>query len=944
MLGADEFGFSTAPLIATGCIMMRACHLNTCPVGIATQDPELRKRFQGTPEHVVNFFFFVAEEVRGDHGLARRPHARRADRPHRPARRRRARSSTGRRAASTSRTLLHRPQLPEGAPLPARAPAAAGARRRAGLASSSSRPRPALERGEPRRARASRCATSTAAWAACCRATIARRHGADGPARGHDRASTLRRLGRPDASAAGWRPGVTLHAARRRQRLHRQGPVRRRRWPCCRPTGVTFRAEENVIVGNTVLYGATQRPRVLPRPGRRALRGPQLGRQRGRRGRRRPRLRVHDRRARRRARPDRAATSPPGMSGGIAYVLDEDGSFRARVQPGAARPARGARRGRRDRGAATWSPSTSGAPARRSAQRVLDEWDALLPRFVKVFPSDYKRVAGRARGRRRTARRARADEFARGVDVVGAPPSGRGSAMGELGGFLKIDRARRPLRATRSSASRRLQGVPASAAARPSCAEQGARCMECGVPFCHNGCPLGQPDPRLERPRLPRPLADAIAPAARHQQLPRVHRPALPGAVRGRLRARDPRGRRGHDQADRELRSSTAPGTRAGSCRGRPRVETGRSVAVVGSGPAGMAAAAAAAPRRPRGHALRARRGRRRARALRRAGLQDREVGRRAARRRSSWPRASSCAAASTSASTSPPSELREQFDAVVLAIGSRVPRDLPVPGRELDGVHFAMDYLYERNRWVAARPRPRRAARAARSPRRGQARRRHRRRRHRRRLRRQLAPRGRARRSPSSSCCPSRPTTRPDDRTPWPLWPQKYRLSYAMEEARAIGRGEQDYSVVTTRFAGDDDGRVARAALRAGRGGARRSSPSRAPRASCRPTSCCWPWASCTPSTRASSTSSASSSTRAATSRPATYATSVAGRVRGRRRPPRPVADRLGDQRGPPVRARGRPLPRSAAATTPRSLDGRAPTRARPARRADGAPGVERR
>src|SRR5207248_241559 len=64
MLGADEMGFSTAPLIATGCIMMRACHLNTCPVGIATQDPELRKRFQGTPEHVVSFFMFVAEEVR----------------------------------------------------------------------------------------------------------------------------------------------------------------------------------------------------------------------------------------------------------------------------------------------------------------------------------------------------------------------------------------------------------------------------------------------------------------------------------------------------------------------------------------------------------------------------------------------------------------------------------------------------------------------------------------------------------------------------------------------------------------------------------------------------------------------------------------------------------------------------------------------------------------
>jgi glutamate synthase (NADPH/NADH) large chain len=64
LLGADEFGFATAPLIAAGCIMMRKCHLNTCPVGVATQDPVLRKRFTGQPEHVINFFFFIAEEVR----------------------------------------------------------------------------------------------------------------------------------------------------------------------------------------------------------------------------------------------------------------------------------------------------------------------------------------------------------------------------------------------------------------------------------------------------------------------------------------------------------------------------------------------------------------------------------------------------------------------------------------------------------------------------------------------------------------------------------------------------------------------------------------------------------------------------------------------------------------------------------------------------------------
>ncbi|HEC27569.1 MAG TPA: glutamate synthase large subunit, partial [Gammaproteobacteria bacterium] len=64
LLGADEFGFATAPLIVQGCVMMRKCHLNTCPVGVATQDPELRKRFTGKPEHLVNYFFFVAEEIR----------------------------------------------------------------------------------------------------------------------------------------------------------------------------------------------------------------------------------------------------------------------------------------------------------------------------------------------------------------------------------------------------------------------------------------------------------------------------------------------------------------------------------------------------------------------------------------------------------------------------------------------------------------------------------------------------------------------------------------------------------------------------------------------------------------------------------------------------------------------------------------------------------------
>ena len=75
LLGAEEYGFATAPLVVSGCVMMRVCHLDTCPVGVATQNPELRARFSGKPEFVVNFFEFVAQEVRELLAVARLPHA-----------------------------------------------------------------------------------------------------------------------------------------------------------------------------------------------------------------------------------------------------------------------------------------------------------------------------------------------------------------------------------------------------------------------------------------------------------------------------------------------------------------------------------------------------------------------------------------------------------------------------------------------------------------------------------------------------------------------------------------------------------------------------------------------------------------------------------------------------------------------------------------------------
>src|ERR1035441_5503050 len=156
--------------------------------------------------------------------------------------------------------------------------------------------------------------------------------------------------------------------------------------------------------------------------------------------------------------------------------------------------------------------------------------------------------------------------------------------------------------------------------------------------------------------------------------------------------------------------------------------------------------------------------------------------------------------------------ELRERFDAVVLATGSRVPRELAVPGRELEGVHFAMEYLYQRNRWVARElgPEPTAPQPA---------------------IEKTITARDKdvvvigggdtgadcvgnslregARSVVQLELLSEPPAHRPDERTPWPEWPLKYRLSYAMEEAKNQGLGEQDYSVTTTSFSDDGSGRV---------------------------------------------------------------------------------------------------------------------------------------
>ncbi len=383
--------------------------------------------------------------------------------------------------------------------------------------------------------------------------------------------------------------------------------------------------------------------------------------------------------------------------------------------------------------------------------------------------------------------------------------------MGKLGGFLHIERHGVPQR----EPAERARDYREFLLTRPEgeLREQGARCMDCGVPFCHNGCPLGNLIPDWN---------DLVYRDRWREAIDQLHATNNFPDFTGRLCPAPCEAacvleiREGDSVTIKQIeRAIVERAFDKGWIVPEPpsaRRLTGQSVAVIGSGPAGMAAAQQL---RRAGHEVTLFERDEAAGGLVRFGVPDFKIEKTVVQRRVNQLIAEGVqlrcgvdVGADVSAS-----ELREGFDAIVLATGARVPRDLPVPGRELDGVHFAMDYLYGRNRWVAREQGPEPSV--AQPPRPGT-----------------ISAEGRAvvvigggdtgadcvgnalREGPSSiiqlELLPEPPVHRADDRTPWPLWPLKYRLSYAMEETLTERLGEQDYSIATTHFSADADGRVA--------------------------------------------------------------------------------------------------------------------------------------
>jgi glutamate synthase domain-containing protein 2/glutamate synthase domain-containing protein 1/glutamate synthase domain-containing protein 3 len=381
LLGADEMGFSTAPLIATGCVMMRACHLNTCPVGIATQDPVLRKRFKGTPEHVVNFFFFVAEEARmimAELGIAKfedligRVDLLEADD---------AVEHWKGRGIDLS-NLLHMPNVPEGTPLRRTRPQDSPLESALDWELIDLAER-AIGDAVPVDAEVQVRNVNRAVGGLLSHAvTVAR--GAEGLPEGTVR-FTLH--GSAGQSFGAWlAPGVELtlygDANDYTGKGLSGGTVSIRP-----PEGATFAAEENVIVGNTVLYGATKGKAFF-----RGLAGERFAvRNSGAdaviEG-------VGDHGCEYMTGGHVVVLGPTGrnfaagMSGGIAYVLDEDGGFTGRCNHELVDlEAMDAGDEAHVRALVEEHHERTGSAV---AERVLGAWDELVPRFVKVMPRDYR--------------------------------------------------------------------------------------------------------------------------------------------------------------------------------------------------------------------------------------------------------------------------------------------------------------------------------------------------------------------------------------------------------------------------------------------------------------------------------------------------------------------------------------------------------------------------
>ncbi|ODN06304.1 Glutamate synthase [NADH], amyloplastic [Orchesella cincta] len=686
-LGADEFGFSTAPLIAMGCTMMRKCHLNTCPVGIATQDPLLRKKFEGQPEHVVNFFFMLAEEIRtfmSKLGI------------------RKFQELIGRTDLLKSRETDHPKAryLDFGGLLKNALWMRPGVNIVGGSVAQDfelekrldnqllAMTAPVLEGKQSRVDIEMNMNNSHRAFASTLSFHIAREYGDDGLP---DNTINIKLVGSAGQSFCAFMiKGISVSLEGDANDYVGKG-LSGGEIIIFPPKGSCseYKSEENVICGNVCLYGATS--------GKAFFRGIVAERFCVRNS---GAIAVSE------GAGDHGCeymtggialilgltgrNFAAGMSGGIAYVYNVDGSFRNKCNPEMVEllPLELPEDLKLVKELLEEFQTKTGSEI---AGRLLQDWPSGARHFVKVFPYEYQRALKQMAEEESIAETIVVPEPKKKVeepkikDIEETIPD-------KVRGFMKYPRERGVYRAAPDRADDwgeiyNFTGV------RKTLRTQAARCMDCGVPFCQSshGCPLGNIIPKWNDLIHQNNWKEALAQLQQTNNFPEFTGRVCPAPCEGAcvLGINEPAVTIKNiecaiiDNAFEEGWIVPSP----------PTFRTGKKVAVVGSGPSGLGAAHQL---NKAGHLITVYERNDRAGGLLQYGIPTMKLSKEVVQRRIKLLqqegidfRYNAHVGKDISAK-----ELYDEYDAIVLCLGATWPRDLPIPGRQLEGIHFAMNFL----------------------------------------------------------------------------------------------------------------------------------------------------------------------------------------------------------------------------------------------------------
>ncbi|XP_078168767.1 NADH-dependent glutamate synthase 1 isoform X1 [Carex rostrata] len=815
LLGAEEFGFSTAPLITLGCIMMRKCHTNLCPVGIATQDPELRKKFKGEPEHVINFFFMLAEELR---------------------------EIMAQLGFRTIHEMVGRSDMLEIDPEVVQANEKLENIDLSKILKPAAEIRPgaaqyciekqdhglelALDNKLIEKAQVTLADPSIKVY---IEVPIINVNRSVGTMLSHEVTKRYHLKGLNEdtihvklTGSAGQSfgaflcPGITLELEGDSNDYVGKG-LSGGKIIVYPPRQSTFVPKDNIVIGNVALYGAiegeayfngmaAERFCVRNSGAKAVVEG--VGDHGceymtggtvvilGRTGR----------------------NFAAGMSGGIAYVLDVDGKFSSRcntelvdlesiVEQEDVNILKMMIEQHRRYTRSDW------------ASEVLNNFESMITKFVKVFPRDYKRVLKENAAKEAEERAMKAKEQAIVREAVAAAPVPVGVVAESVrptdvenaikkGGFIKYERKaisyRDPLERIQDYNEVAIENVPGALLKT-----QSARCMDCGTPFCHQesagaGCPLGNKIPEFNELVHQNRWREALDRLLETNNFPEFTGRVCPAPCEGSCVL-------GIIENPVSIKSIECAIIDKGFAENwivpRPPLQrTGKKVAIIGSGPAGMAAADQL---NKMGHLVTVYERADRIGGLMMYGVPNMKTDKIGVVQRRVDLMAKEGITFVTNAHVGVDPNysletLRADNDAIILACGATNARDLNIEGRDLKGVHFAMQFLHantkslldsnlEDGNYISAKGK-------------------------------KVVVIGGG--DTGTDCigtsirhgCTqvvnlellSKPPPTRAKNNPWPQWPKVFKVDYGHQEAESkFGSDPRTYEVMTKRFIGDENGAV---------------------------------------------------------------------------------------------------------------------------------------